>query len=142
MRIDKFLWSTRYFKTRNIASTACKKGHAKINGQTAKPSREVFPMDEVTIRKNQINYKFTVLDIPPSRIGAKLVDIYRKDTTPKEAFEHNELLQYSKDYYRKKGIGRPTKKDRREIDEFLETPLKNTDSENTDTDLNPKLNDD
>lgn len=125
MRIDKFLWSTRYFKTRNIATTACKKGHAKINGQTAKPGREVFPMDEVIVRKDQIDYKFTVLDIPASRVGAKLVDIYRKDTTPKEAFEHNELLQYSKDYYRKKGIGRPTKKDRREIDEFLETPLKN-----------------
>ena len=142
MRIDKFLWSTRYFKTRNIASTACKKGHAKINGQTAKPSREVFPMDEVTIRKNQIDYKFTVLDIPPNRVGAKLVDIYRKDTTPKEAFEHNELLKYSKEYYRKKGVGRPTKKDRREIDDFLETPLKNTDSENIDPYPDPKMNDD
>jgi len=131
MRIDKFLWSTRYFKTRNIASTACKKGHAKINGQTAKPGREVFPMDEIIIRKNQIDYKFTILDVPTSRVGAKLVDIYRKDTTPKEAFEHNELLQYSKDYYRKKGIGRPTKKDRREIDEFLETPSKKTAIENT-----------
>lgn len=142
MRIDKFLWSTRYFKTRNIASAACKKGHAKINGQTAKPSREVFPMDEVTIRKNQIDYKFTVLDIPPNRVGAKLVDIYRKDTTPKEAFEHNELLKYSKEYYRKKGVGRPTKKDRREIDDFLETPLKNTDSENIDPYPDPKMNDD
>lgn len=129
MRIDKFLWSTRYFKTRNIATNACKKGHAKINGQTAKPGREVFPMDEVLVRKDQIDYKFTVLDIPESRIGAKLVDIYRKDTTPKEAFEHNALLQYSKEYYRKKGIGRPTKKDRREIDEFLETPLKNDEPE-------------
>ncbi|WP_419210939.1 RNA-binding S4 domain-containing protein [Maribacter sp. X9] len=129
MRIDKFLWSTRYFKTRNIATTACKKGHAKINGQTAKPGREVFPMDQVIVRKDQIDYTFTVLDIPPNRVGAKLVDIYRKDTTPKEAFEHNELLQYSKDYYRKKGLGRPTKKDRREIDEFLETPAKKEDSE-------------
>lgn len=135
MRIDKFLWSTRYFKTRNIASTACKKGHAKINGQTAKPSREVYPMDEVIIRKNQIDYKFTVLDIPANRIGAKLVDIYRKDTTPKEAFEHNELLQYSKDYYRKKGIGRPTKKDRRDIDDYLEAP---SEKKQTDTTLSEK----
>tara|TARA_R110002074_G_scaffold39190_2_gene105538 strand:- start:19252 stop:19665 length:414 start_codon:yes stop_codon:yes gene_type:complete len=136
MRIDKFLWSTRYFKTRNIASTACKKGHAKINGQTAKPSREVYPMDEVIIRKNQIDYKFTVLDIPANRVGAKLVDIYRKDTTPKEAFEHNELLQYSKDYYRKKGIGRPTKKDRRDIDDYLETPSENKDVDTTSSDNN------
>ena len=138
MRIDKFLWSTRYFKTRNIASTACKKGHAKINGQTAKPSREVYPMDKVIIRKNQIDYTFTVLDIPANRVGAKLVDIYRKDTTPKEAFEHNELLQYSKDYYRKKGIGRPTKKDRRDIDDYLETPSENKDAETTSSDKNIK----
>lgn len=122
MRIDKYLWSTRYFKTRNIATNACKKGHIKVNGQPVKPGREVYPMDAVIVRKNQINYQFTVLDIPASRVGAKLVDIYRKDTTPKEAFEHNELLQYSKDYYRKKGAGRPTKKDRREIKGYLEEP--------------------
>ncbi len=120
MRIDKYLWSTRYFKTRNMASTACKKGHIKINDQVTKPSRDVYPMDKITVRKNQVNYELTVLDIPKSRVGAKLVDIYRKDTTPKTAFAHNELLQYSKDYYRKKGTGRPTKKDRREIDGYLE----------------------
>ncbi|TMM53447.1 RNA-binding S4 domain-containing protein [Maribacter algarum] len=120
MRIDKFLWSTRYFKTRNMGTEACKKGQVKINDQVTKPAREVYPMDKIVVRKNQINYQFTVLDIPKSRVGAKLVDLYRKDTTPKEAFEHNELLQYSKDYYRKKGIGRPTKKDRREIDEYLD----------------------
>jgi len=142
MRIDKFLWSTRYFKTRNIATNACKKGHVKINGITAKPGREVFPMDEIVARKNQIDYKFTVLDIPPSRVGAKLVDIYRKDTTPKEAFEHNELLQYSKDYYRKKGIGRPTKKDRRDIDEFLDTPTNDNKEENSPTENSSKEIDD
>lgn len=122
MRIDKYLWSTRYFKTRTIATNACKKGHVKINDQTVKPSREVFPMDKILVRKNQVDYQMTVLDIPPNRVGAKLVDIYRKDTTPKEAFEHQELLQYSKDYYRKKGMGRPTKKDRREIDDYLDSP--------------------
>ncbi|MDX1328365.1 MAG: S4 domain-containing protein [Arenibacter sp.] len=120
MRIDKYLWSIRYFKTRNIASEACKKRQVKVNDQVVKPSREVYPMDKIVVRKNQINYELTVLDIPKSRVGAKLVDIYRKDTTPKEAFEHNELLQYSKDYYRKKGMGRPTKKDRRDITEYLE----------------------
>ncbi len=120
MRIDKYLWHTRYFKTRNIATTACKKGQVKINGQVSKPSREVYPTDEITVRKNQINYQCTVLDIPKNRVGAKLVDIYRKDTTPKEAFENDELLKYSKTYYRKKGTGRPTKKDRREINEYLD----------------------
>jgi ribosome-associated heat shock protein Hsp15 len=120
MRIDKYLWHTRYFKTRNIASTACKKGQVKINGQVAKPSREVYPTDKIIVRKNQINHQFTVLDIPKNRVGAKLVDIYRKDTTPKEAFENEELLKYSKSYYRQKGMGRPTKKDRREIDDYID----------------------
>ncbi len=120
MRIDKYLWHTRYFKTRNIASTACKKGQVKINGQVVKSSREVYPMDKVILRKNQINYELVVLDIPKNRIGAKLVNIYRKDTTPKEAFKNEELLKYSKAYYRKKGVGRPTKKDRREIDDYLD----------------------
>ncbi len=121
MRIDKYLWSTRYFKTRNIATTACKKGQVKIKDQVVKPSREVYPMDEITVRKNQIDYQLTVLDIPKSRVGAKLVPIYRKDTTPKEAFAQKELLKYSKDYYRKKGTGRPTKKDRREIEGYRES---------------------
>ncbi|PKB43575.1 ribosome-associated heat shock protein Hsp15 [Cellulophaga sp. RHA19] len=121
MRIDKYLWCTRYFKTRNIATEACKKGHIKVNDKVVKPSRDVFPMDKITVRKNQINYQFTILDVPPNRVGAKLVDMYRKDTTPKEAFEHSDLLKYSKDYYRKKGTGRPTKKDRREIDDYTTT---------------------
>ncbi len=120
MRIDKYLWHTRYFKTRNIASTACKKGQVKINGQVVKSSRDVYPTDKVNLRKNQINYELIVLDIPKNRVGAKLVNIYRKDTTPKEAFENEELLKYSKSYYRKKGVGRPTKKDRREIDDYLD----------------------
>jgi len=101
-----------------MGTTACKKGQVKINDAVVKPSREVYPMDKIKVRKNQIDYQLTVLDIPKSRVGAKLVNLYREDTTPKEAFEHNDLLKYSKDYYRKKGMGRPTKKDRREIDEY------------------------
>jgi ribosome-associated heat shock protein Hsp15 len=120
MRIDKFLWSLRYFKTRNIATIACKKGHVKVNDQVVKPSREVYPMDKLIVRKNQINYQLQVLDIPESRVGAKLVDIYRKDITPKDAFQHDELLKFAKDHYRKKGTGRPTKKDRRNIEDYLD----------------------
>lgn len=120
MRIDKYLWCIRYFKTRNIASEACKKGHVRINNTVAKPSKEVFNGEQISIRKNQINYQITVLDIPSSRVGAKLVDLYRKDVTPEEEFERQNLLKYSKDYYRKKGMGRPTKKDRRDIDEYNE----------------------
>jgi len=121
MRIDKYLWCIRLFKTRNIATNACKKGQVKIDGNNLKPSKEIFGTEVITIRKNQINYKIRVLDIPPSRVGAKLVDLYRKDITPKEEFEKTELLKYSKDYYRKKGTGRPTKKDRRDIEDYNET---------------------
>ncbi|MDX1470930.1 MAG: S4 domain-containing protein [Flavobacteriaceae bacterium] len=118
MRIDKYLWCTRYYKTRSLATQACKKGQVKINEEVAKPSREVYPMDNVIVRKDQINYSLKVNDIPPSRVGAKLVDIYRTDTTPKEEFEAKEMLKFSKDYYRKRGTGRPTKKDRRDLDDF------------------------
>ncbi len=120
MRIDKYLWCVRYYKTRSISTQACKKGQIKVNGAVAKPSRDVYVTDKIELRKNQITYQLTVNDIPPNRIGAKLVDIYRIDTTPKEAFEAQELLKYSKDYYRKRGTGRPTKKDRRDIDTYYD----------------------
>ena len=120
MRIDKFLWCVRYYKTRSIATAACKKGQIKVNGAVVKPSREVYATDKIELRKDQVVYQLTVNDLPPNRVGAKLVDIYRNDTTPKEAFEAKALLKYSKDYYRKKGAGRPTKKDRRDIDGFYE----------------------
>lgn len=118
MRIDKYLWCTRYFKTRNVATQACKKGSIRLRDVIAKPSREVFPGDIISVRKNQINYTLEVLEIPPSRVGAKLVGLYRTDTTPKEAFENQEVLQFAKSYYRKKGVGRPTKKDRRDLEDF------------------------
>lgn len=120
MRVDKFLWCVRFFKTRSIATNICKQGKVKLGGENQKPSKEIFPGDKLTIRKNQINYEIEVLDIPPSRVGAKLVNLYINDLTPKEAFEKLHLLKYSKDYYRKKGAGRPTKKDRRDIDDWFE----------------------
>lgn len=120
MRVDKYLWCIRYYKTRTLATTACKKGHVRVNDDVVKPSREVYPQDNIILRKDQINYRLKVNDIPESRVGAKLVDIYRTDTTPKEQFEAKEFLKYSKDYYRKKGVGRPTKKDRRDIDDFTD----------------------
>ncbi len=120
MRIDKYLWCIRIFKTRSIATAACKKGQVKIDNSSIKPSKEVYGNELILVRKNQINYQIKVLDLPKSRVGAKLVDLYRKDITPKEEFEKNELLKYSKDYYRKKGTGRPTKKDRRDIEGFTE----------------------
>lgn len=130
MRVDKYLWCLRYFKTRSIATNAVKKGQIKVNDTVVKPSRNVYPMDIIQLRKNQINYVLQIMDLPESRLGAKLVDIYRKDITPKENLEKLDLLKYSKDYYRKKGTGRPTKKDRRDIDEVYENDsFFNSDSE-------------
>lgn len=120
MRIDKYLWCTRYFKTRSIATEACKKGHVKLNGTNVKPSKDIFSGEKLIIRKNQINYELIVLGVPKNRVGAKLVDIYRKDITPETAFDNQDLLKYSKDYYRKKGSGRPTKKDRRDIGDYTD----------------------
>jgi len=122
MRIDKYLWCIRQYKTRSLATEACKKGHVKIDDKSIKPSKDIYGNELISLRKNQINYKIKVIDVPPNRVGAKLVDLYRKDLTPKEEFEKTELLKYSKDYYRKKGAGRPTKKDRRDIDDYYDSP--------------------
>ncbi len=122
MRVDKYLWCVRYYKTRNMVTEACRKNHVTVNGQVAKASREVFPSDHITFRKDQITYKIAVLDVPENRVGAKLVDIYRKDETPAEAFQHLELLKLSKEHYRKTGDGRPTKKDRRDLVDFENNP--------------------
>lgn len=125
MRVDKFLWCVRYFKTRSIATAACRQGKVRIADAVVKPSREVYPSDKIRVRKNQINYELEVLDLPSSRVGAKLVSLYVKDNTPKEAFEKLDLLKYSRDYYRKKGTGRPTKKDRRDLDDWFDEPEDN-----------------
>ena len=120
MRVDKYLWCVRYFKTRSIATNACKKGQVKINDVAVKPSREVYPSDTIQVRKNQVNYVIEDLGHPPSRVCARLVGLYCVDKTPAENLEKLDLLKYSKDYYRKKGTGRPTKKDRRDLDDFYE----------------------
>ena len=121
MRIDKYLWCIRLFKTRNMATEACKKGHVKINDSNVKPAKEIFGNEIINIRKNQMNYEIVVIDIPKSRVGAKLVDLYRKDMTPKEELERLDLLKFTKNHHRKKGTGRPTKRDRRDIDEYYES---------------------
>ena len=121
MRIDKYLWCIRLFKTRNMATEACKKGPVKINDSNVKPAKEIFGNEIINIRKNQMNYEIVVIDIPKSRVGAKLVDLYRKDVTPKEELERLDLLKFTKNHHRKKGTGRPTKRDRRDIDEYYES---------------------
>lgn len=120
MRVDKFLWSVRFYKTRNISAEEIKKNRVSIGGQVVKASREVREGDVIEIRKNQINYKIKVLQIPKSRIGAKLVALHIVDMTEKEQYELLKMRMLSQDYYRQKGEGRPTKKDRRDMDDFIE----------------------
>ncbi|MBT3443861.1 MAG: RNA-binding S4 domain-containing protein [Flavobacteriaceae bacterium] len=122
MRIDQYLWCLRYYKSRNQASLACKQGHVRFGDQIVKPSREVLIGDKVKVRKNQIWHELKVMDIPKSRLGAKLVDIYRENTTPQEVFDNADFQSLSKGPHREKGTGRPTKKDRREIDGYFEDP--------------------
>ena len=122
MRIDKYLWCTRYFKTRNQATEACRKGAVRIGGVACKPSREVLPMDELTVRIDQFEYRLRVVATPPSRVGAKWVGLYREDLTSPEALEAHRLTRTSQEYYRQQGTGRPTKKDRRDLETYLDEP--------------------
>lgn len=119
MRIDKFLWSIRFYKTRSIAAEEIKKNRVSIGTSAVKSSKEVKEGDIIKIRKNQIDYKIKVIQIPKSRIGAKLVPLHIQDVTDKEQYELLKLRKMSQDYYRNKGEGRPTKKDRREMDDYV-----------------------
>ena len=120
MRVDTYIWYLRYYKSRSQATNACRQGHVRINDQVIKPSREVFIGDKIKVRKNQVWRELTVLDFPKSRISAKLVNLYREDLTSKEAFKNTSFQSLSKTPKRDEGSGRPTKKDRREIDEYHE----------------------
>ncbi|RNA63248.1 RNA-binding S4 domain-containing protein [Chryseobacterium nematophagum] len=123
MRIDKFLWSIRFYKTRSIAAEEIKKNRVSIGESTVKSSKEIKEGDTIKIRKNQIDYKIKVIQIPKSRIGAKLVPLHIKDVTDKEQYELLKLRRMTQDYYRIKGEGRPTKKDRRDMDEYVENDV-------------------
>jgi ribosome-associated heat shock protein Hsp15 len=129
MRIDKFLWSIRFYKTRNIAAEEIKKNRVSIGANPVKSSKEVKEGDVIKIRRNQIDYKIKVLQIPKSRIGAKLVPLHITDLTDKEQYEILKIRRMSQDYYRQKGEGRPTKKDRRDMDDFVDADIPSSMSE-------------
>ena len=120
MRIDKYLWSVRFYKTRTIATEDIKKNRVSIGENPVKASKEVKAGDVIKIRKNQIEYKIKVLDIPKSRVGAKLVPLYVIDMTEKEQYEILKMRKSTQDFYRQKGVGRPTKKDRRDMDDYVD----------------------
>ena len=119
-RIDSFLWSVRLFKTRSKASEACKKNRIEINGEGVKASKSVAMNDKILIKKGGIKYEYKVLDIASKRMGAKLVPDFIKEITSIEEKEKLKLQQIAQKTYRDKGEGRPTKKDRRDMDDFLE----------------------
>ena len=118
-RIDKWMWAARILKTRTIAAEACKKGRISINGAQAKPARTVKPGDVVQVRKPPVTYSFKVLQAIEKRVGAKLVpDVMENVTTP-DQYELLEMSKISGFVDRARGTGRPTKKERRDLDEFF-----------------------
>ena len=117
-RIDKWMWAVRIFKTRTIAAEACKKGRISINGAQAKAARMVKPGDIVQVRKPPITYSFKVLQTIEKRVGAKLVAEMMENVTTPDQYELLEMSRVSGFVNRAKGTGRPTKKDRRSLEEF------------------------
>lgn len=120
VRIDKWLWAVRLFKTRSIAIEACKKGRIMIKGFPVKPSRMIKIGEVIEIRKSPITYSFEVLDLTERRMGAKLVPDFRKDVTPPSELQILEMAKMTGFVDRAKGTGRPTKKDRRDLEDFFD----------------------
>lgn len=118
-RIDKWLWASRIFKTRTIAAEACKKGRVSINGTQVKPSRMIKLGEVIQVKKPPVTYSFKVLQAIEKRIGAKLVPEILENVTTPEQYELLEMSKISGFVDRARGTGRPTKKDRRSMEEFI-----------------------
>lgn len=118
VRIDKWMWAVRIFKTRTIAAEACKKGRVMINNVTMKPSRMIKIGDIIQVRKPPITFSFKVIGLSQNRMGAKLVPEYMENVTPPDQYEILEMNKISGFVDRARGLGRPTKKDRRELEQF------------------------
>jgi len=118
IRIDKWLWAVRLFKTRTQASDACRGGKVKMDGQNVKPSRDIRVGEEIEVQTGAIRKKVAVKAILKNRVGAKLVDDYMEDLTPPEEYEKLDMLKQLNYEKRDRGTGRPTKKNRREINKL------------------------
>lgn len=119
VRIDKFLWAMRIYKTRSIAADACKNGRITMNGVQLKPSRTFHVSDTFSVRKGPITYTYRILQLCQNRLGAKLVSEYLRDITSPAQLELLELARLAGQSGRDRGTGRPTKKDRRDIEVFM-----------------------
>ena len=120
VRIDKWLWAVRIFKTRSLAAEACRAGHVSIAGQPVKPSRSVRPCDVIVARTGEITRTVKVRELIDRRVGAKIVNQYLEDQTPASEYQKPREKNFLPVPLRGKGEGRPTKKDRRAIDLFRE----------------------
>lgn len=121
IRVDKWLWAVRIFKTRSIASDACRKGRVLIDNISVKPSRTIRVGDVIQVKKPPITFSFKVLDLTEKRMGAKLVPEYMENVTSPEQYEVLELNKISGFIDRQRGTGRPTKKERRDLEQFTDT---------------------
>ena len=117
-RVDKWLWAVRVFKTRTVATNACKLGRVTVNDQPAKPSRMVKAGDIIKVRKPPVTYSFRVLQTVQNRLGAKLVPEYMENITPRSQLDLLEVVSISGFIDRRKGLGRPTKREGRELSRF------------------------
>ncbi|HLP04857.1 MAG TPA: RNA-binding S4 domain-containing protein [Paludibacter sp.] len=129
VRIDKWLWAVRLFKTRTLAAEACKKGKISMDGVAIKPSRNIKVGDVVSIRKNPVVFSFKVLALSENRMGAKLVPDFMLNVTAPDQLQLLELAKLAGQTGRDRGTGRPTKKDRRDIDDFTEPTFVDEDEE-------------
>lgn len=120
MRLDKYLWCVRKYKTRSQASDAVKKSRVKVNDEIVKASREVKIGDKLSFKKEGVEYAIEVLAIPKSRVGAKLVPDLIRDITPKEELDKQDFINMMHKLSRPRGTGRPTKKDRRDLSDFMD----------------------
>ena len=118
MRLDQWLWATRVYKTRSVAADAIKGGHVKIGGEVTKPAHEVRPGEIIVARVNQMTRTVKVVAAPPTRVGAKLVAQFLQDLTPPEEYERRREASLLPPGFRPTGSGRPTKRDRRAIDDL------------------------
>lgn len=119
-RLDKYVWSVRLAKTRSKSAEAIAGGKIRLNNELVKPSKEVKLGDDIQLIKHNAKFTFRVIQMLNKRVGAKLVQEYIIDTTPEEEREKLKLYQLSQNVYREHGTGKPTKKDRRNLDDFLE----------------------
>ncbi len=116
VRIDKWLWSVRVYKTRSQATDACRKGRVKIRDQEVKPGKNIQVGDVVTVHKDNIHYVFRIKGLISKRTSAKFVSDFMEDLTPAEELERKKITHSGRFVFRPKGLGRPTKKERRMID--------------------------